>query len=160
MMPQEIPRRSDQCHKCPIKLAQVNSYYSALQYADNSLQRSDYCPACWEEFKQAPQVNSPVCHWHAKSPQPAATTRSPSSHDEWALELLRQQKASHQEQFILALYLARRRILHFRQELEQNGCLWQLFEVAKSEEILAIPKIELSKIDIAAVQASIANVLP
>lgn len=159
MMPQEIPRRSDQCCACQTRLAHPHCYYSALKNEGAGLQRSDYCPHCWEEYQQASHVLLPVCYWNAKPAQPAAVVRMPSSQDEWALELLRQQKVSHQEQFVLALYLARRRILLYRKELEQNGEKWQLFEVAKSEEILAIPKVELAAIDIAAVQESIARLL-
>jgi len=58
------------------------------------------------------------------------------------------------EAFILALYLMRKRILCFRQEIDQLGERIQLYEVNATEEILPIKKVE--KVPIETVRERIA----
>jgi hypothetical protein len=63
------------------------------------------------------------------------------------------------ERYLLVLYLARKRILLFRKDVEFSGDRFSLFEVAETEEILPIRKVKLDGSDLERMQLRIAKQL-
>lgn len=160
----EIPKRSTCCIKGGEPLLQGIDYYSALVRNDGEeiYQRQDYCLACWEGFTVSQQVMS---SWRSTVPFKKETSELPKRRDERALYLLKELLANEDmssgamaQAFVLALYLARRRLIFLRQELKREGKpLLSLYEVAETEEMLCIPKLAISDLQIDTIQLELAK---
>ena len=158
----EIPKRATSCIKGGELLAQGMEYYSTLVRGDGEedFQRHDYCPACWEKANQTMQSSS----WKSVVPFKKDGSELPKRRDERALYLLKEvlrdkeNENSALEAFVLSLYLARRRLIFFRQEMKKrDNKTVSIYEVAETEEMLCIPKFEISELPIEKIQLELAK---
>ncbi len=160
----EIPRRAPACALGKEPFTAGMEYYSTLEtLQDSGLERKDYCVSCWDNAAHKELLNKSLSHWKSKVQGKKDEHPLPQDRTERALELLRRalanvEETSHEEAFVLALYLARRRKLYLRQELQQANGEWiSLYEVAATEEMLAVKKIALSSLQTEKVQTSLAH---
>lgn len=159
----EIPRRASICAKCHNELTCGMDYYSALIEDEmQGLNRQDFCSSCWE----TKEAFEPKSSWKSKVVSKKEDNRNLNlTRDEKILELLKSalqndSKDSEAEAFILALYLARRRLLILRQELRQdNGDIICLYEESATEVMHGVKKIAVSLLDINKIQANVAEKL-
>ncbi len=164
----EIPRRASRCAKGGEEFIPGMDYFSCVTEAENgTFARQDYCPACWKEGEG--EVAEGRLYWKSRVPSKKEESASAASRlqhlnrDEKILyllgeALLSESRESKEEAFVLALYLARRRFLLLRRELVDKGKeqTVNLYEVAATEEMIAVPKIKLSELQIAQVQERVA----
>lgn len=159
----EIPKRSQICAKGNEPLSPGMEYYSVLVEDDEKeMVRHDYCSSCWDKFVQK-EVNKQATHWKSKVPTKKEETALPKQRDERAMILLKHGLTkdsvdAQAEAFVLALYLARKRIINLRQELAQeDGSLISLYEVADTEEMLIVKKLKLSQLQTEKIQQDLAK---
>lgn len=142
-------------------------YYSILvPEKAKGYQRFDFCLACWEASAKNQFHATAKTAWKAKvASKIEKEDLSSKSRDERALILLKEalqnkRETEWAEVFILALYLARRKILYLRQELLQDdGSVLCIYEEAATEEMLPVRRRSLKHINIADIQSRIAKKL-
>lgn len=156
----EIPRRSTHCVGCKCSFPPSSDYFSLLTEDKEGFKRFDYCPSCWEKTAQE------GIHWKSKVPDNsnAALEEKYRNRNEKALALLKDAllmdtPEADSEAFILALLLARSKVASLRQEIEQEGKFYNLYEILDTEEILVVPKVNLSSLQIDTLQTDLANKL-
>lgn len=161
----EVPRRSRVCVSGEEEFSPGMHYYSMLlEGADGNLARQDFCISCWEKARQE-WAQKAISYWKSTvTSKKEVDVAANQTRDERACALLKQALSSDSledkaEAFMLALYLARKRLLYMRQELLQNGSLFQLYEVAATEEMLCVKKIPLSQMQVTVIQQRIAEKL-
>jgi len=161
----EIPRRSAACTLGGEAFAPGMEYYSVLKedpFSKNAYARMDYCLACWS---QLPKGESYLSAWKSSVPQKKEASELPKKRDERALYLLKEALATdlpeaHAEAFVLSIYLARRRYIFLRQELQmENGKVSSLYEVAHTEEMIGVPKFSISELPLDVIQKKLATQL-
>lgn len=150
----DIPRRNTTCQQCSQKLIDEEFYFSQLE---NS-QRQDFCKNCWEV------KNKPTAYFWKTRTQKPQNQLSPHSTQKESRALAHLKEIlgcseTLQEQFFLALFLARKKILLFKKEIIEYGTTYQIFEIAATAETLSIQKINMLTVDAAKVQAQIAKML-
>lgn len=163
----EIPKRAACCMKGGEPLLQGSNYYSALVKGidgDESYQRRDFCSVCWEKIANSQDPQRIVSSWKSTVPLKKELSELPKRRDERAFYLLREALADQEnskameEAFVLALYLARRRLIFLRQEIKREGrSSVSIYEVAETEEMLCVPKIILSDLHVEKVQLELAG---
>lgn len=163
----EIPKRAAHCLQGNEAFVPGMEYYSILiSDEEKGYQRQDFCLACWEAFDKK-KLNVPAkTAWKAKiASKQEMEDLSTKTRDEKAFYLLKEalqnpNDAEWAETFVLALYLARRRILYLRQEMPQeDGSTLCIYEVAATEEMLSIKRRSLTGVNIEEVQQKIAKKL-
>lgn len=163
----EIPKRSPKCMQGNEPLMPEMEYYSILlSDKEKSYQRYDFCSHCWENFAKTKFHNTFKIAWKAKiATKNEIEDLSNQTRDEKAFYLLKNALQNPNQEdwaeiFILALYLARRKILLLRQELSQeDGSTFCIYEVAATEEMLSIKRKSFNGIDISEIQSKIAQKL-
>lgn len=157
----EIPRRSRVCCLGGEPLFPGAEYYSVLhEDSDGNLMRQDYCISCW----QAHLDTSHKSFWKSKVKVPKVDNE-PKPKWEMALQLLKDALSlgtveGDQEAFVLALFLAHGKQLIWRQEWQkEKGDLYQLYEVASTEEILPVKRIEIPQEAISQIQQRVSHKL-
>lgn len=161
----EIPRRSQICAHGQEPLEPGDEFYSVLWNGENERQliRQDYCVACWEKVINQESFRVMRSYWKSKIPLKKESIALPKQRDERAFYLLKEALKSDSlddqtEAFILALYLARKRLLVLRQELPQlNGDIGLLYEHQVSEELLCVKKFPLSGLQTEKIQLKLAT---
>ncbi len=167
----QLPRRSDSCQKCQARFERGNDYYSLLIGDDlvasknPTLVRQDFCLSCWQlSSKENTDIPS-GSYWKSTIPQRKSTPLTAQlKREESALHLLKSAMHANKSQndltdvevFFLALYLARRRTLTFRHEIDQGGTPFQLFEITETEELLALKKVNFDQVDLHILQKTLA----
>ncbi len=166
----QLPRRSDACQQCQERFARGNDYYSLL-FSDEltpskteALARRDFCLPCWQKESQESSKALTGSYWKSTIPKKIAHPEMPLKREEMALSLLRssmgtskpETELSDIEIFFLALFLARRRALIFRNEIDRSGVKYQVFEIAETEELLALKKVDVREVDLATLQKALA----
>ena len=151
----EIPSRHLACEGCKEIFSSGMMYNSILQIRQ-SLIRKDYCQKCWTPEKNEAWDS----HWKSKVPNKKKGKEKNIDKEASALALLRilakeEEEESQQKAFILGLYLARKRKLYLRQELEAHF----LYEDPAAEEMFGIKKFDPSKLNIEKIQHEIAEKL-
>ncbi len=163
-----IPKRNAQCCKCNSPLEPSMTYFSSIGEENKEIKRHDYCLPCWNEMISMNDLqNNPTkkTHWKSIVAAKCSISKPPHNRQEKALELLKlalasDQKDDHEEAFVLALYLARSRLLYLRQQFNrEDGCKISLYEVGATEEIIGVQKLELSRLNIAQIQNRISTKL-
>jgi hypothetical protein len=160
MMLPDIPRRNDLCSQCNQKIARGTTYHSALCHSSTpsaaSTERRDYCQGCWKLWED--KALSVPMHWHwcATLAIAADAERAPQPKVERALALLKERLLTPEEQFVVALFLMRQRRLILRKEIVEGEMRCQIFEEAATEEMVTVPKIDLSTVDVMVVQHALA----
>lgn len=136
----EIPKRGKVCLGCQKPFEKGDSFRSAL-IENEGWKRADYCVSCWE---QLPQIEK-VAFWHGVVPEQSDKVSLPKDKGERALLLLKEKSATpdhEREAFLLALYLLRKKLILLRKEVKnKEGEMLYLFEVAETEEPIAIKKV-------------------
>jgi hypothetical protein len=159
----EIPKRSSCCVKGGESLNPGSDYYSVLIKGDEEgvYQRQDYCVNCWSQAEQVPSGRSV---WKSRVPIKKEGSELPKQRDARALYLLKElltnqiTPTANAEAFVLALYLARRRLIVLRREVEREGQPpLSIYEVLETEEMVCVPKLSLSQLHVEQIQAELAK---
>lgn len=158
----EIPKRSVHClHKGEHFIPGMEVYSVLRENDEHRLARNDYCGACWLELHNIEFIQKSRGYWKSKM-EPRKHTPE-SSRTARALELLKEMLACSESQsgeiFVLCLFLARARQLALRQEFQQDGAAYQLYEIVRHEEFVTIKTVPLSHIQIEVIQTSLAQKL-
>ena len=160
----EIPRRSNSCSKGFETLQPGMDYYSVLHEDEVlGLKRQDFCPTCWEASGREEALTTGKTHWKSKVSTKKDDKFLSLNRDERVLELLRETLQHNHEDaltegFVLALYLARKRIIALRQELKQeDGSYVNLYEILATEEMICVKKAELPHLQIEKIQLKLAS---
>lgn len=161
----EIPKRSLCCVKGGEPFLPGSQYYSTIMLEEKGerYQREDYCMECWK--KGHPSSDSQmISSWKSIVPIKKELSELPKRRDERALYLLKEilvnpnDSSTNSEAFILALFLARRRLIVLRQEVIREGKLpLCIYEVMETEEMLSIPKIPLSDLQVETLRLELAK---
>ncbi|KAF3362035.1 Uncharacterized protein PHSC3_001346 [Chlamydiales bacterium STE3] len=148
----QIPKRSSTCSHGKETFSDGMDYYSFIQQEKDHLYvRFDYCQHCWRQLEL-----SEMTFWKGRIS--SKKENKPKSSEESALLYLDQvlsDSTKKEELFILALYLARKKILVFRKSLESHD----LYENLETEEMLSIPKVAISSLDLPVLQKKLAEKL-
>lgn len=160
----DVPRRHNICAKGEEVLQPGADYFSVITESDeNCFSRADYCSDCWKHIDESSKIQEAVTYWKAKVPQKEEVKELYSSKNESAMALLKEFAGSgddeeRQQAFILALFLARQREIIQRKELKRDdGCEVLIYEVAETEEMIAVDKFSLSSLQIQKVQKALAE---
>lgn len=157
----EIPKRKTVCAGQGEKLLPGMHVYSLIVEEQNksTLARHDFCSSCWSQVKL--KEGEYRGYWRSKIEQRKAS--GDSSLQLRALKLLREfvENPENKEEhiFILSLFLARAKIMALRQEFQQEGATYQLYEVLNQEEFFTIKMIQLSQLEIETLQKSLSEQL-
>lgn len=160
----EIPRRSSYCARGGETLVPSMEYYSILlENPENGFHRHDFCPNCWENSAKLDFLPKSVSSWKSIVMEKKEKF-IPQNRDEKILYLLKEAltqeyEDKHVEVFILALYLARRKKLLLRQELQREDGIFNLYEIADTEEMLCVKKFNLAQIQVEKIQLQLAKKL-
>lgn len=162
---QEIPRRKQICFMGSELFSPGMDYYSLLKEDETGKWlRHDFCIDCWEKFAgQRPrnQTDDKASYWKSKVEDKKIYAKSSIDRNERALELLLQALAKNspediEEAFILALYLARNKKLVIRKEINHPGESSAIYEILATEELLIVPKLNLSQLQIEKIKGTLA----
>lgn len=156
----EIPRRSLHCALGNESLQEGMWYYSVLEEEV----RRDYCCRCWMEMGE----KLPHPFWKAKVlTKTSSQKRQVVDFSRYAFLLLKEalskgneeeaQEEAQEEAFVLALYLARKRQLILRSEMQREKETFFLYEVVETEEMLTVKKLDLSTVEAEKVQNDLAK---
>lgn len=160
----EIPKRSPQCahNKEPLTGGMDIISFIYEEGDQHQLARSDYCTTCWQAVSQE-VASKPHSRGYWKSKIEVRKQSAESSRTGKALQLLREMiqnpESSLEEIFVLALFLSHARQLLMRQEFEERGEAYQLYEIAKQDEFITIKIVNLSNLQIEEIQKSLAQKL-
>jgi hypothetical protein len=159
----EVPKRASSCCKGGEIFLPGAEYFSVLvKCSDEMYRRQDYCLTCWESNGEISK--NAASSWRSSVPLKKEGSELPKQRDARAFYLLKEatsspyNDASIAEAFVLSLYLARRRLICLRQEIHQEGKLpLCLYEVAETEEMLCVPKISISDLQVEIIQIELAK---
>ncbi len=146
-----IPRRARHCFHGQEPFTSGAEYVSLIIEEPKDLIRQDYCMECWNHVQS--QLPSKI-YWKAKLPEKSEGNPEELSHNEKVFALLRESDDV-TTCFVLALYLARKKKLILRQDLEEA----MIYEVPETEEMIVVKKVDLSLLEETKVQQSIADLL-
>lgn len=161
----EIPKRAQTCCKCQTPFKGGEEYQTALFEGaqDVPFERCDFCLPCFQKNVKENADSLPLSTWKSVVPMKKEESPLPKQKDDRAMYLLKEALAKNDEQsieeaFILALYLARKRILAMRQEVPlENQRKGLVYEVLETEEMLCVPKVPLNELAIEKVQEELAK---
>lgn len=161
----EIPKRGPRCTLGQETFEPSMEYHSVVLTNDGEgLVRQDYCSGCWAHLDRKALLATTQSHWKSIVPPKKAASSAPQTRDEKAFRLLHEAlestDADKSEAFVMALFLARRKLIKACDDIVlDNGIPATLYEIQETEEILCVPKIKLSDLQIETLQASIAQKL-
>lgn len=161
----EIPRRAACCLKGQEEFQPGMEFYSILIEGEEKgrYQRHDYCAPCWNLIDVQTRYPQLVSHWKSRVPAKKLVDELPKQRDARVLALLKEailHDRSHDEAFVLALYLARKRLIALRQEMTlPDGKPGSLYEVLETEDMLCVPRMRLSELEVEKIQHSLAEQL-
>jgi hypothetical protein len=154
-----VPRRHQKCQEAGEKIEAGMEYHSVLfEEGEDAYRRLDYCIPCWEKMEKDELVKEACTHWKSRVPDKVGVDERTRNRNEKALELLKEavESGNHEKAVILAMFLQRKKILLFRQELvREDGDTYLLYEVNGTEEMLPIRKVSITGINAAAMQEEI-----
>lgn len=159
-----IPRRAPTCSRAFEPFTPGMEFHSVLKEGDDGeYVRLDYCLKCWEKHREESAQEQIASSWESTVPLKKEASDLPKQRDARALYLLKEtlnhsDSDSIAEAFVLSLYLARRRRLLSRQEMKlADGRPAMVYEVAETEEMLCVPKLPLSELQVEKVQQALAK---
>lgn len=158
----DIPKRHSQCSHAEEKLVPGKEMFSAIFEEEERFVRKDFCSQCWEELRNDAKMEEAITTWKSLVPDKREAKDIFLDRDDKALALLNQFAESEKQEeveqaMILALYLNRKRKLYQRKEItNEKGETTLLFEAARTQEVIAVKKIDLQTIDLDAIQKLIA----
>lgn len=160
----EIPPRMRRCCLGNEDFLPGMEYISLLEEGkDEKYFRKDFCQPCWKEASllALDQISGYV-HWKSQVPLKTPGNGKQMKREFKALELLREIIANGDEEeesqaFVLALLLVRGKKIQLKQEITEDGKgQILLYEVAETEEMLAVKKVNLSAIQTVRLQQILA----
>lgn len=159
----DFPKRQAQCSADGHIFLTGEKYHTLVFYAEKGWQRKDLCVNCWTQLQQEPSP-APQCSWQSSIAEKPKKEEPPKHKDERALALFKEKsidltQESSQEAYVLALYLARKKILLKKQEIDQGGERFSVYETAGDEAIFAIRQWSFDQGTAAALQQRIAGLL-
>jgi anion-transporting ArsA/GET3 family ATPase len=167
----DIPKRGASCAKGGEAFHPGTEYHSILlETNQDQYKRQDFCCACWDNFAKEEMLAQATSHWKAhvivsaKQNDKGIIAKQDQIQDDQVLDILKngldsEKIEDHAESFLLALYLARKKILILREQFEKENQTIFLYEIASTEEILPIRKVALSELQTAAIQQRLASKL-
>lgn len=134
-------------------------YVSSLALQGDAAVRRDYCPPCWQLVDAGAAAS--VIYWKGKVPSEKAAEHKDFDR---AFSLLRTLVHSGVESdraggYVLALYLARCRLLHLKGDRQIEGQQGMLYEHILSEEMIWVPKISSQNLNIGQVREILAEIV-
>jgi len=149
----DIPTRRRSCITCEAAFLPQSICFSTLYKEKGNYLRKDFCNSCWEQL-QKEEKNSIFWKGMILAKPDDALKEIKKSREEKALELFKRtfQTEDLPKLFVLALYLARRRMLISRQETKEET----LYEFWETGEMFAVPSVPLNHLQIDALQQAIA----
>lgn len=154
-----IPRRHNKCLNCSKKIEGGNEYHSVLfEQGEEEFAREDFCPECWVKVNETEKMKQACTHWKSTVPIKPSEDESSKNRIEKALELLKAgiEGEDHEKNLILAMFLQRKKIIILRQELtREDGSQYLLYEVNGTEEMIPVPKVSITNINVAQIQNEI-----
>lgn len=161
-----IPKRSNLCAKGQEALGPGTTYYSVIiNTPQEGVVRQDYCSGCWEQSGRHEHVARTRGYWKSSVVEKKQQPQTSHDHEKQAFDLLKQLLASEAqddqaEAFLLALYLARKRLLQRRQHVKKpDGHTVIIYETIDAEEIFCVPTIPLKQLQALSIQERLANKL-
>ncbi len=153
-----IPRRHRSCAVTNEAFEAGQEYYSLLVQEDNTYTRRDYSTAGWEEYRQSSEWDKEATFWKARIPARHDKVKDSKELGQRALELLRTalDENADAEAFVLALYLVRLKMLIQRQQAEHEGKPSIFYELLETSEILIVPEVPLTNLEVTTLQTTIA----
>lgn len=160
----DIPRRAAICANDGSPLLKGKEYFSMLVEGakEGTLERRDYCYECGMQLLKSKAFENAVSYWKSAIPAKKEPSDLPKEREAQAFLLLKEVLGSKEptaisQAFVLALYLARRRRLILRQEITlADGQPALVYEATATEEMLCVPKIALSELQVEKVQNELA----
>lgn len=160
----DIPKRNTQCAHQEERLLPGMNIYSLLieEGEEMRLTRRDFCSACWMQVRDM-NVDKPSSKGYWKSKIEKKKSTDASNRNERALILLHQllqlPEPPETEIFVLCLFLSHARQIALRQEFQNDGLTYHLYEILRKEEFITIKVVNLSQIQIDDLQKSLAEQL-
>jgi len=137
-----IPRRSRSCSKSKKKFEPGDEYLSIIFEKEHEglMHREDISISYWEEHRDDMLLQEACSSWRAKIPEGLNAPKEPEEMLERAFELFFEylDKPDPMKAFILALFLARKKVMIFRQEMMHQDRQTYVFEVVETEEMVCV----------------------
>jgi hypothetical protein len=155
----DIPKRATTCAHSGKEFEPGSNYHSVVFEEGDAYGREDYSQESWNAGAKEAATCRTHIHWIGRVPQKKPKSRFEDvSRTQAAMTVLREALSAgrHDEAFILGLYLHRKRQIFPRKKMPRDGLMVQLYEVAKTEEILAIPVVSLSTLQVNQIQLAVA----
>lgn len=157
MTPITIPRRQTRCAHKDEPLQEGMEIYSVItgEIGSKEMTRYDVCADCWPSFSLPESISAPFRgHWKStiEKKQPKNDSRK-----EKAFALLRSlfahQEAEADEIFVLALFLARAKVIVLRKEFKgEDNAPYALYEAPHTGEAFTIKVCTISPTRIGVLQ--------
>lgn len=156
VLTQEIPKRGALCSSCQKPFSKGDELLSVL--SEDPPYRHDYCLTCGE---QAPSERP---KWKSRIPLKIKSPYANMKKGERALaifrDLLKEPADRWGEIFILAQYLEREKFLILRQDrVSLQGIPVSIYEIAATEEMLKIPRLDPKALPLDKIQVALASYL-
>jgi hypothetical protein len=160
----DIPKRGQHCslgNETFIPGAEIQS--ALKETTAGAYERHDYCLSCWEKLGSQNVHKGFSTSWRSKMALKRIVSDLPKQREARAMAmlkaaLLRAEQLDIEEAFVLSLYLARKRLLFFRQEMVlESGERAFLYEAAESEEMLCVLQISLSSLEVEKIKNELAS---
>lgn len=144
-----IPRRSRSCCRTKEKFCPGSEYISFVIEGDEegSLAREDILLSYWKEHPEQELIGRAKSSWKAKIPLFKDVPKEPAELLDRAYELFLEHHEKHSgddllKAFILAMFLQRKKVFIYRQEMIQGDQTLYVFEAAGSEEVYCVPVVK------------------
>jgi len=147
----KVDRSAPRCTACSKEFADGQDFFSALADNGQDFRRMDYCRACWDQTDRAPFFS----FWKTRR---RADKRPPRIDVEVVLDLFNKLAGSDRPdrvemQFVLALYLTRRKALKLAGVRRDDEREYLRFRRPRSEEEILVENPRLDEQQIAAMNA-------
>lgn len=156
----EVARSSGQCSGCEIELAPGDAYYAALFEAEESFERKDYCPKCWEALSA-----ERFCFWKSCVPTPEKKEKKNQLVDNAVLinffERLDQQEDPMRVRFrfVLALILMRKKLLRYEQTTKKDDTEYWRMRLPSADSVHEVINPKMDDEQIAEVSTQLGVIL-
>jgi len=141
-----IPRRSRVCSKTKKKFEPGDEYMSIILDGEHEglFHREDIFLDYWEQHRDEDLLKAACSSWRAKVPEGPDVPKEPEELLERAFELFFEylDKPDPLRAFILALFLARKKVMIFRQEMMHQDRQTYVYEVVETEEMVCVDVIK------------------
>ena len=145
----ETPPRAPACARCTRPFQPLEACTTRLTASGISLERSDFCPPCWE----AEPKDAAALFWRSRVPEPKARRELFD-----AAELFEAFKRIVEEAdpsrnrlgYLLALYCTRKRLLRLNGIEREGGEERLLFVTPRTRQAYRVPSVEMGPAEMAA----------